>query len=620
MPKAIQFSVEDLKTPVDLERVLRQFQAAITVAGTTGPAATAAPMSLAAEAAALAPLISQQLQLGGSAPLNLTGLLSGGSSALIEDTHANRLAVYTPPKSAGLVFLETDRNVLYASGTVAGAIAWIYAAGGYSSTLANQPKDLGANDTGFLFTSTDGNTQYEWNGTVWVTVGGALQKITSPSYQSAFTGIEALLSEGGAWSVVDSWAHLKKNNGVTAITGAAWSAAFLAAPVLAANQYCQITHAGALTAGDAVGVCVRLQSTANGSGFLVIELNNTLYVYGAVDTAGSLGFNLLLTGPGVAPVSGTNTLRIEMSGTVMSVYYNGALSFTFANGAYSTGRPGIAIFNGGGNPVITSADLGSLGGNFYVGGDLHIVGNTILDGTVGIYSALNVVSTIVGLIITSLGNLIWNAGTAFTGTLTHTDTGNRVYTFPDATGTMVYETAALTANQLLLGGGTSLALALGVLGTTTTVLHGNAGGAPSFGPVVLTTDVFGTLPAANGGTGVAYNRISDTIALTNQGADIAATAFANSATAGTYRCSYYFEDTTSDVTAGAVTLTVAFTDAIGATTVTSVPVVLTGLSTLRTSGVFFIQNASGNITYAVGHTGIYGVAKYALYACLERLS
>jgi hypothetical protein len=38
------------------------------------------------------------------------------------------------------------------------------------------------------------------------------------------------------------------------------------------------------------------------------------------------------------------------------------------------------------------------------------------------------------------------------------------------------------------------------LGTTTTVLHGNASGAPTFGAVSLTADVTGTLPTANGGT------------------------------------------------------------------------------------------------------------------------
>ena len=37
-------------------------------------------------------------------------------------------------------------------------------------------------------------------------------------------------------------------------------------------------------------------------------------------------------------------------------------------------------------------------------------------------------------------------------------------------------------------------------GTTTTVLHGNASGAPTYGAVSLTADVTGTLAVANGGT------------------------------------------------------------------------------------------------------------------------
>ena len=47
------------------------------------------------------------------------------------------------------------------------------------------------------------------------------------------------------------------------------------------------------------------------------------------------------------------------------------------------------------------------------------------------------------------------------------------------------------------------ALATSAAGTSTTVLHGNAAGAPTFGAVSLTADVSGTLPASNGGTGQA---------------------------------------------------------------------------------------------------------------------
>ncbi len=69
--------------------------------------------------------------------------------------------------------------------------------------------------------------------------------------------------------------------------------------------------------------------------------------------------------------------------------------------------------------------------------------------------------------------------------------------------TTIASSGALTANRLVLGGGAGAApTVLGSLGTTTTVLHGNAAGAPTFGAVSLTADVTGTLPVANGGTGV----------------------------------------------------------------------------------------------------------------------
>lgn len=68
---------------------------------------------------------------------------------------------------------------------------------------------------------------------------------------------------------------------------------------------------------------------------------------------------------------------------------------------------------------------------------------------------------------------------------------------------------ALTASALLLGGGAGSApTAMGSLGTTTTVLHGNAAGAPTFGAISLTADVSGILPVANGGTNNAFFTVS----------------------------------------------------------------------------------------------------------------
>lgn len=58
---------------------------------------------------------------------------------------------------------------------------------------------------------------------------------------------------------------------------------------------------------------------------------------------------------------------------------------------------------------------------------------------------------------------------------------------------------ALSGSSIMVSNGTGIVQ--GSAGTTTTLLHGNASGAPSYGAVALGTDVSGTLPVSNGGTG-----------------------------------------------------------------------------------------------------------------------
>jgi hypothetical protein len=92
-----------------------------------------------------------------------------------------------------------------------------------------------------------------------------------------------------------------------------------------------------------------------------------------------------------------------------------------------------------------------------------------------------------------------------TGITSGTSGGVLAYT---ASGVLA-SSGALTVSRIVLGGGAGAApTVLGSLGTTTTLLHGNAAGAPTFSAVSLTADVSGILPVANGGTNNAFFTVS----------------------------------------------------------------------------------------------------------------
>ena len=91
-------------------------------------------------------------------------------------------------------------------------------------------------------------------------------------------------------------------------------------------------------------------------------------------------------------------------------------------------------------------------------------------------------------------NFTFNGTTATINTLNLTNALGATY---GGTG----QSSAFTQYGVTYASSTS-ALATTAAGTSTTVLHGNASGAPTFGAVSLTADVTGTLPIANGGTGL----------------------------------------------------------------------------------------------------------------------
>lgn len=167
--------------------------------------------------------------------------------------------------------------------------------------------------------------------------------------------------------------------------------------------------------------------------------------------------------------------------------------------AAAAGGVAVSIVSSGTNEALTLDAKGS--GTVSIAGTS--TGNVILCGGGGVLvcgTGPTTITNATGLILSAALNTVAVAQGG-TGLTSGTSGGVLAYT---AAGTLA-SSAALVANQLMIGGGAGVVPAtLGSLGTTTTVLHGNAAGAPTFGAVVLTADVSGILPTANGGTGIAF--------------------------------------------------------------------------------------------------------------------
>ncbi len=156
------------------------------------------------------------------------------------------------------------------------------------------------------------------------------------------------------------------------------------------------------------------------------------------------------------------------------------------------------IIYGGASGAGTRLGIGSGGNALVVSGGIPAWGPVVT--SVGFSVPASSIFGTSGSPVTSSGTL----GLTVTGT-----SGGIPYF--DTTSTLS-SSGLLTNHAIVLGGGAGAApTVLASLGTTTTVLHGNASGAPTFGAVSLTADVSGVLPTANGGTGTGTTLTSGSV-------------------------------------------------------------------------------------------------------------
>lgn len=203
-----------------------------------------------------------------------------------------------------------------------------------------------------------------------------------------------------------------------------------------------------------------------------------------------------------SPVTGSGTLNFNLSGTSGGVPYFSSSTVLSSTGTLT--NHGVVIGQGSGSAPVATAAGASNTALIGQGASGDPIFSTIsnatlqnssitLNGPGGIFSGFGAVS---------LG-----------GTLNITTSGTSGGVPYFSAATTISSSGALTQNTLVLGGGAGGAPTSLGAGTTTTLLHGNAAGAPTFSAVSLTADVSGTLPIANGGTGqttasTAFNALS----------------------------------------------------------------------------------------------------------------
>ncbi len=199
------------------------------------------------------------------------------------------------------------------------------------------------------------------------------------------------------------------------------------------------------------------------------------------------------------------------------------------------------------------------------------------------------------------------------GTLATTNGGTNLTSFTSGGAVYATSTSALATGTLpnTAGGtgqasaftqygityaSTTTALATTAAGTSTTVLHGNASGAPTFGAVSLTADVSGTLPVANGGTGQAT-------------AAAAITALTGSQTSAYYLRSNGTNATLSALSAADLTGTVAI--ATGGTGQTTAAAAITALTGTQTSAYYLRSNGTNSVLAALAAADVTGTLAVA---------
>lgn len=366
---------------------------------------------------------------------------------------------------------------------------------------------------------------------------------------------------------------------------------------------------GILANGNATG-CASISSggitaltgdaTASGSGSVavtVVKINGTSL---AGLTTGILK-NTTITGVPSIAVAGTDyltpsgsaaaltsfpTFNQNTTGTAAGLSGSQTANFFYAAPNGSAGTAAFRAIAAADIPTLNQSTTGSAatlttartiaGTSFNGSANISLANNFIVQGTSdgGLSGAQFLGALTTGLLKNTTTTGVLSTATAGTDYLTPTGSAASLTSFP-------------TFNQSTTGNAAT-ATALATAGTATTVLHGNASGAPAYSAVVLSTDVSGNLPNANLASQTANTVLGALTATTPSGLGVPSCSGATNAliwTSGTgFGCNTITGGTGTVTTFSSGNLSPLFTTSVA--TATSTPAQTFALSTAAANTVF----------------------------------